>query len=169
MRRVIILLAAAVLCSHAASAQQKPADQKALTLDEVKKLGGTGLVAGFEGSGNRGPLQGLAGNGKWTGIPLKTVLAAAGVKANAKDIVFFGADHGEEEVEWRTQKYKVGNFAPATIAWGEPIRFDDLPRGAKGYRAASKEIEAEINRLWTWARDIHEAGRPRNAVPPRAL
>jgi DMSO/TMAO reductase YedYZ molybdopterin-dependent catalytic subunit len=82
-------------------------NQKALTLDDLKKMGSGELVAGFECSGNRGPLQGLSGNGKWTGLPLKTVLASAGLKADAKDIVFFGADHGEEEVEWRTQKYKV--------------------------------------------------------------
>jgi len=80
---------------------------KALSIDDLKKLGSTELVAGFECSGNRGPLQGLSGNGKWTGVPLKTVLAAAGLKPDAKDVVFFGADHGEEEVEWRTQKYKV--------------------------------------------------------------
>ena len=80
---------------------------KALSLDDLKKLGSTELVAGFECSGNRGPLQGLSGNGRWTGVPLKTVIAAAGLKPEAKDIVFFGADHGEEEVEWRTQKYKV--------------------------------------------------------------
>jgi DMSO/TMAO reductase YedYZ molybdopterin-dependent catalytic subunit len=79
---------------------------KALSLDDLKKLGNTELVAGFECSGNRGPLQGLSGNGKWTGVPLKTVLAAAGLKPEAKDVVFFGADHGEEEVEWRTQKFK---------------------------------------------------------------
>jgi DMSO/TMAO reductase YedYZ molybdopterin-dependent catalytic subunit len=80
---------------------------KALSLDDLKKLGSSDLVAGFECSGNRGPLQGLCGNGKWTGVPLKAVLDAAGVKAAARDFVFFGADHGEEEVEWRTQKYKV--------------------------------------------------------------
>jgi DMSO/TMAO reductase YedYZ molybdopterin-dependent catalytic subunit len=80
---------------------------KTLSIDDLKKLGGTELVAGFECSGNRGPLQGLSGNGKWTGVPLKTVIAAAGLKPEAKDVVFFGADHGEEEVEWRTQKYKV--------------------------------------------------------------
>ena len=80
---------------------------KGLTIDDLKKLGSQDLVAGFECSGNRGPLQGLSGNGKWTGVPLKTVLASAGLKPEAKDIVFFGADHGEEEVEWRTQKYKV--------------------------------------------------------------
>ena len=80
---------------------------KALSLDDLKKVGTTDLVAGFECSGNRGPLQGLCGNGKWTGVPLKAVLDSAGVKAPAREIVFFGADHGEEEIEWRTQKFKL--------------------------------------------------------------
>jgi len=78
-----------------------------LTLDDVKKFGSSDLVFGFECSGNRGPIQGLCGNGKWTGVPLKKVLDAAGVKASAREFVFFGADKGEEEVEWRTQKYKI--------------------------------------------------------------
>ena len=109
---------------------------KALSLDDLKKLGATELVAGFECSGNRGPLQGLAGNGKWSGVPLKTVLDSAGVKASAREFVFFGADHGEEEVEWRTQKFKLDqqygrslNREKATsaepfLAWGlngEPL------------------------------------------------
>ncbi len=80
---------------------------KQLTLDDLKKMGSTELVAGFECSGNRGPLQGLCGNGKWTGVSLKTVLDSAGVKPAAREFVFFGADHGEEEVEWRTQKFKI--------------------------------------------------------------
>lgn len=78
-----------------------------LSLDNLKKMGSAELVAGFECSGNRGPLQGLCGNGRWTGIPLKAVLESAGVKASAREFVFFGADHGEEEVEWRTQKFKI--------------------------------------------------------------
>jgi DMSO/TMAO reductase YedYZ molybdopterin-dependent catalytic subunit len=80
---------------------------KQLSLDDLRKMATTDLVAGFECSGNRGPLQGLCGNGKWTGVPLKTVLDSAGVKASAREFVFFGADHGEEEVEWRTQKFKI--------------------------------------------------------------
>jgi 1-acyl-sn-glycerol-3-phosphate acyltransferase len=67
-----------------------------------------------------------------------------------------------------SQHWKLGNFAPTSIAWGEPIRFAGLPRGAKGYREASHEIELEIRRLWEWLRDLHEAGRPRHATPPRA-
>lgn len=57
--------------------------------------------------GNRRPLQALCSNGRWTGVPLRKVLDRAGVKPEAREFVFFGADRGEEEVEWRTQKFKV--------------------------------------------------------------
>ncbi|PYS30850.1 MAG: hypothetical protein DMG11_03620 [Acidobacteria bacterium] len=80
---------------------------KSLSLDDLKKMGNAELIAGFECSGNRRPLQGLSGNGRWNGVPLKTVLDSAGVKSSAREFVFFGADHGEEEVEFRTQKYKL--------------------------------------------------------------
>src|SRR5437773_1152758 len=69
---------------------------KALSLDDLKKIGSGELIAGFECSGNRGPLNGLSGNGKWTGVHLKTVLDTAGVKPSAREFVFFGADKGEE-------------------------------------------------------------------------
>ncbi len=65
-----------------------------------------------------------------------------------------------------SQDWRVGNFAPVSIAWGEPMRFDGLPRGGQGYRAASEEIEQELHRLWAWLHDLHEVGRPRVAVPP---
>jgi DMSO/TMAO reductase YedYZ molybdopterin-dependent catalytic subunit len=78
-----------------------------LSLEDLKKMGSTDFVAGFECSGNRGPLQGLSGNGRWTGLPLKKVLDAASVKPSGREFVFFGADKGEEEVEWRTQKFKI--------------------------------------------------------------
>ena len=80
---------------------------KSFSLSELKAMKSTELVAGFECSGNRRPLQGLASNGRWTGVPLRTVLEQAGLKPQAREIVFFGADHGEEEVEFRTQKYTV--------------------------------------------------------------
>jgi DMSO/TMAO reductase YedYZ molybdopterin-dependent catalytic subunit len=79
----------------------------ALSLDELKKMKSEELTAGFECSGNRRPLQGLSSNGRWTGVPLKTVLDRAGVMPNAREFVFFGADHGEEEIEFRTQKFKL--------------------------------------------------------------
>ncbi len=107
-----------------------------LSLEELRKLGSTDLIAGFECSGNRRPLQGLCGNGRWTGVPLRTVLDRAGLKPQAKELVFFGADRGEEEVEFRTQKFKVEQqygrsmtreqvlASDAFLAWalnGEPL------------------------------------------------
>jgi DMSO/TMAO reductase YedYZ molybdopterin-dependent catalytic subunit len=78
-----------------------------LSLDDLQRMGSGELVAGFECSGNRRPLQGLCGNGRWTGLPLRAVLDRAAVKAEAREFVFFGADRGQEEVEFRTQKFTV--------------------------------------------------------------
>lgn len=94
-----------------------------------------------------------------SGVPGR-VQPGAAMAALQEDVpVVCAAIHG-------SQVWRLGNFAPVSIAWSEPIRFDGLPRGAKGYREASREIEAELHRLWTWLRDLHEAGRPRVAVPP---
>jgi hypothetical protein len=59
-----------------------------------------------------------------------------------------------------SQDWRVGNWHPVSIVWGEPMRFDGLPKGAKGYREASAELEREIHRLWRWLVELHEAGRP---------
>ncbi len=80
---------------------------KAFSLDELRKMPATELVFGFECSGNRRPMQGLASNGRWNGVSLRAVLDQAGVKPEAREFVFFGADHGEEEVEFRGQKFPV--------------------------------------------------------------
>lgn len=80
---------------------------QSLSLDELRRIGGTELIAGFECSGNRRPMQGLCSNGRWTGVPLRAALERAKVKPHARELVFFGADSGEEEVEFRAQKYTV--------------------------------------------------------------
>jgi 1-acyl-sn-glycerol-3-phosphate acyltransferase len=65
-----------------------------------------------------------------------------------------------------SQRWRPGNFAPVSVAWGEPMRFDGLSRNAKGYREASVEIQREIRRLWEFLRELHAAGRPKTATPP---
>jgi len=54
---------------------------KEFSLDGLKKMKSTELIFGFECSGNRRPTQGLSGNGRWTGVSLKTVLDQAGAAA----------------------------------------------------------------------------------------
>jgi 1-acyl-sn-glycerol-3-phosphate acyltransferase len=62
--------------------------------------------------------------------------------------------------------WRFGNFAPVSVAWGEPMRFDEYPRNGRGYREASAEIETEIRRLWDFLAAMHALGRP-DGVPPR--
>jgi hypothetical protein len=65
-----------------------------------------------------------------------------------------------------TQFWKPTDFAPCSIAFGEPVRFEGLPKGGKGYKEATVEIERRINVLFDWLADVHARGRPRNEVPP---
>ena len=39
-----------------------------------------------------------------------------------------------------SQTWRIGNFHPVSIAWGEPMTFEGLPRGGRGYKEASAEI-----------------------------
>jgi 1-acyl-sn-glycerol-3-phosphate acyltransferase len=103
----------------------------------------------------------VEGTRQLSGVPGEVQPGAAMVALQEGVPVVCGAIHG-------TQNWKLGNFAPASVAWSEPLRFDGFPRGGKGYRQASEEIGGEIRRLWEWLREIHAAGRPRTAVPPRA-
>jgi 1-acyl-sn-glycerol-3-phosphate acyltransferase len=88
-----------------------------------------------------------------TGVPGPVQPGAAMVALQENVPVVPAAIYGSHE--WR-----VGNWHPVSIVWGEPMRFDGLPKGAKGYREASAEIEREIHRLWRWLGELHEAGRP---------
>ena len=101
----------------------------------------------------------VEGTRQRSGVPGHVQPGAAMVALQEDVPVICAAIHG-------SQRWKVGNFAPVSIAWGEPMRFEGLPRGGKGYREASQQIEDELFRLWSWLRDLHEAGRPRHAVPP---
>ena len=78
-----------------------------LSIDDLRAMPARELVFGFECSGNRGPINGLTSNGRWTGVSLHTVLERAGLQDTAREVVFLGADHGEEEVEFRGRTYTV--------------------------------------------------------------
>ena len=101
----------------------------------------------------------VEGTRQRSGVPGHVQPGAAMVALQEDVPVICAAIHGSQD--WR-----VGNFAPVSIAWSEPMHFDGLPRGGKGYREASAQIEQELHRQWRWLRDLHEAGRPRVAVPP---
>jgi 1-acyl-sn-glycerol-3-phosphate acyltransferase len=94
-----------------------------------------------------------------SGVPGPVQPGAAMVAINEDAPVICAAIHGS--FEWR-----LGNFNPVSVAWGTPLSFDGLPRGGRGYKEASAEIERELRKLWDWLRGVHELGRPRQATPP---
>ena len=65
-------------------------------------MGEIEIDAGYECSGNSpNVIQGLASNGRWTGVALQTLFDRIGVKSEAREAVFFGSDSGEETVDFR--------------------------------------------------------------------
>ena len=66
-----------------------------------------------------------------------------------------------------TQFWKLGNFAPCSIAVGEPFR-SRASAGRPGYKEASLEIERRINVLFDWLADVHARGRPARPADGRA-
>ena len=77
----------------------------ALTYDELRALPRRSLLVTLECAGNgRRALDppaegepfgyGVASTAEWTGVPLRTVLEAAGLRASARDVLFVGADGG---------------------------------------------------------------------------
>jgi 1-acyl-sn-glycerol-3-phosphate acyltransferase len=65
-----------------------------------------------------------------------------------------------------TQFWKLGNFAPCSIAFGRPMDFSGRPKNGRSYREATAEIEARIHGLFDWLADLHARGRPKGATPP---
>jgi 1-acyl-sn-glycerol-3-phosphate acyltransferase len=65
-----------------------------------------------------------------------------------------------------TQYWKPGNFAPCSLAYGEPMHFDGLPKNGRGYKEATAELEARIHGLFDWLADVHARGRPKGVTPP---
>jgi 1-acyl-sn-glycerol-3-phosphate acyltransferase len=65
-----------------------------------------------------------------------------------------------------TQFWSLADWGPCSVAFGEPLRFDNLPKGGKGYKQATQEIERRIHVLFDWLGDVHARGRPRDEVPP---
>jgi 1-acyl-sn-glycerol-3-phosphate acyltransferase len=87
----------------------------------------------------------VEGTRQKSGVPGEVLPGAAMAAIQESAPVVCGAINGSHE--WRPW-----NFRRCEVAWGKPLRFDDLPKNAKGYREASKRIGEEIRGLWEWLR-----------------
>jgi DMSO/TMAO reductase YedYZ molybdopterin-dependent catalytic subunit len=111
-----------------------------LPLADLQSMRSVEVVNGYECSGNSArSVQGLSSNGRFTGVRLRDVLQRVGVNDKAREVVFFGADKGNEDVVFRQQTLKMQQqFARSItlenamkpeplLAWalnGQPLRRD---------------------------------------------
>ena len=116
------------------------------SLDDLKGMHATEVAAGYECSGNSPrSVEGLCSCGMFKGVKLSDVLKHVGVNNKAREVVFFGADRGPQDVVFRPQTFKVDqqfgrsitlenamkpqpmlayslNGDPLTLAQGKPLR-----------------------------------------------
>jgi DMSO/TMAO reductase YedYZ molybdopterin-dependent catalytic subunit len=78
---------------------------------------------GFECGGNGGRMfHGLVGNANWRGVKLRDILMEAGIKPEGKEVVFFGADIGSEEIRGR----QVEKAFARSLSVEDAMREDNL-------------------------------------------
>jgi 1-acyl-sn-glycerol-3-phosphate acyltransferase len=65
-----------------------------------------------------------------------------------------------------TQSWTLTNLAPCSVAFGEPVLFEGLPRNGRGYKEATADVERRINVLFDWLESVHADGRPPGLTPP---
>ena len=86
-----------------------------LSLAELRSRPRKDLTCTFECAGSNGLpfFTSAIGNARWAGVSLADVLKAAQVKGEAREVVFFGADKGEEELRKGSplELKFAGNFA----------------------------------------------------------
>ena len=100
----------------------------------------------------------VEGTRQRSGVPGEVRPGAAMVAIQEKVPVVPAAVHG-------SQTWRFGNFHPVSVAWGEPVLFEGLAPGGRGYRDASMEIQRRIRALWEFLVEMHRLQRP-PATPP---
>jgi 1-acyl-sn-glycerol-3-phosphate acyltransferase len=101
----------------------------------------------------------VEGTRQRSGVPGEAKPGAAMVALHERAPIVPAAIHGSQE-------WKLGNFRPVSVAWGEPIAVDGLSPGGRAYREVSAEIERRIRALWEFLVDAHARGRPKGLEPP---
>lgn len=95
---------------------------KALTLDQLKAQPKKDQLMTLECSGN-GANEGFMNaiyNSRWTGTPLAPILKSCGLKAEAKEVVFFGFDNQDETLRKGTKRELTVN-----VPFGRSMSLED--------------------------------------------
>jgi len=140
----------------------KPAE---LSLSDLQGMRSADLVNGYECSGNSGgAIQGLSSNGRFTGVRLRDVLRRVGVDDAAREVVFFGADKGNEDVVFRQNTLKVQQQFARSITLENAMKPDPMLAWALNGKPLDRDHGAPLRLImpgWygvanvKWVSEIH--------------
>jgi DMSO/TMAO reductase YedYZ molybdopterin-dependent catalytic subunit len=136
-----------------------------LSLADLQSMRSTDVVNGYECSGNspRG-MQGLSSCGRFTGVRLRDVLRRVGVDEKAREVVFFGADTGNEDVVFRQQTLKVQQQFARSITLDNAMKPEPLLAWALNGQPLDRDHGAPVRVImpgWygvanvKWVSEIH--------------
>jgi DMSO/TMAO reductase YedYZ molybdopterin-dependent catalytic subunit len=78
------------------------------SLADLRGMRAVELTLGYECSGNSSrSVEGLSSCGRFAGVRLADLLKQVGVQPKAREVVFFGTDHGSQEVVFRNETFKL--------------------------------------------------------------
>ena len=97
--------------------------KQSLTLDDIGRRPKVDVVATLECSGNGvGPgFMGAIGNVKWSGTSLAKLLKECGVKPEAVEVAFWGADSGKEKIRGEEFEQNFARPLPIEIATRDDV------------------------------------------------
>jgi len=136
-----------------------------LSLPDLQGMRSVDLVNGYECSGNSGgAIQGLSSNGRFTGVRLRDVLRRVGVDDAAREVVFFGADKGNEDVVFRQNTLKVQQQFARSITLENAMKPDPMLAWALNGKPLDRDHGAPLRLImpgWygvanvKWVSEIH--------------
>jgi DMSO/TMAO reductase YedYZ molybdopterin-dependent catalytic subunit len=136
-----------------------------LSLADLQGMRSVDVVNGYECSGNSPrSVQGLSSNGRFTGVRLRDVLRRIGVDDAAREVVFFGADKGNEDVVFRQNTLKVQQQFARSITVENAMKPEPLLAWALNGKPLDREHGAPLRVVmpgWygvanvKWVSEIH--------------
>jgi DMSO/TMAO reductase YedYZ molybdopterin-dependent catalytic subunit len=98
-----------------------------LTLAQIKARPRVDLVAGFEcGGSSNANFNRLCGNARWAGTSLSALLKDVGLRPNAREVVFFGADKGNENVTHGRGAHQVEQHFGRSMTTDDALRAEAI-------------------------------------------
>lgn len=113
--------------SHQVEISGLVARPQKISMADIRRRPRIELACAYECSGNSGRrFHGLVSNGLWGGTSLKALLQDIGVEPGGREVVFFGADRGDETITVRGRSWEVEQQFARSLSLDDALGDDTM-------------------------------------------